>query len=141
MATLPQPPAPSSPAVASADGLRLQLAERASPGAPDGAWWPRSRELRTEVRTLVDEFPTEVGRINRLLYSRPDWDDPLVDGRGVRKVRCERGYVKLGSFPSDDTHLMVLSMADGRRLRLQVIPGATSGPDGARLLAAAGAGA
>ena len=70
----------------------------------------------------MDHFPTEAGRINRLLFSRPDWDDGVVDGRGLRRIKAARGPVKVGSFPRDDTHQMVLAMASGRQLRLLVVP-------------------
>jgi hypothetical protein len=73
----------------------------------------------------VDNLPATAGRINRLLFSRPDWDDALVGGRGARRVRTGRGPVKVGSFPSDDTQLMVLTMATGQRLRLAVVPSDT----------------
>jgi hypothetical protein len=55
------------------------------------------------------------------LFSRPDWDS-VAGAPSVRKIRAARGMVKVGSFPSDDTHLVVLSMATGDRLRLLVVP-------------------
>lgn len=73
----------------------------------------------------MDNLPATAGRINRLLFSRPDWDDALVGGRGARSVRTGRGPVNVGSFPSDDTQLMVLTMATGQRLRLAVVPSDT----------------
>lgn len=73
----------------------------------------------------MDNLPVAAGRINRLLFSRPDWDDALVDGRGARKVQTGRGPVKMGSFPSDDTRLMILAMATGQRLHIAVVPSDT----------------
>lgn len=118
--------------------LRLHLADEAE-GPLAGAWWPQSRDLQDEAADLVDHFPAEVGRINRLLYSRPDWDAAVVGRRGVHKIRAQRGPIKVGSFPSDDTHVMVLTLASGRRLKLAVIPSRLSPADGARRLEAAGA--
>src|SRR3954468_14586678 len=94
--------------------LRLDLRPSCVAGLEDGGWWPQSRDLRVEAADLVDHFPPDVGRINRLLFSRPDWDDGEVDGRGLRRIHAARGPVKVGSFPRDDTHQMVLSMASGR---------------------------
>jgi hypothetical protein len=91
----------------------------------DGVWWPQSRHLQTEAADLVDNLPRSVGHVNRLLFSRPDWDDALVGGRGARRVQTGRGPVKVGSFPSDDTQLMILTMATGQRLRLDVVPSDT----------------
>lgn len=105
--------------------LRLRLRDAATRGQVDGVWWPQSRNLQTEARDLVDNMPRAAGRINRLLFSRPDWDDALVDGRGARRVQTGRGPVKMGSFPSDDTQLMILAMATGQRLRLAVVPSDT----------------
>lgn len=137
MTTSPNMP---SPAPHSRGSLRLRLADDPTPGAVDGAWWPRSRELQEEAADLVDHFPDPVGRINRLLFSRPDWDHSTnAEGGGVRKIVAARGPVKVGSFPGDDTHLMILTMASGRRLRLVVIPSSATRADGERLLSAAGA--
>ncbi len=118
--------------------LRLRLGHPTGANHVDGAWWPQSRDLQAEAADLVDNFPPEVGRINRLLFSRPDWDSPTVDGRGVARIRARRGWVKVGSFPSDDTHLMVLSMASGQRLRLVVVPSDTAPGEGERRVRAAG---
>ena len=117
-------------------GLRLQLSDVASPGRVDGAWWPRSRNLQREAADLVDHFPTASGRIVRLLFSRPDWDKSSERGHGVGTIRAARGSVKVGSFPSDDTHLMIVAMASGRRLKLLVIPSDTPAVEGEQRLRA-----
>lgn len=83
----------------------------------------------------MDHYPNE-DRIYRLLFSPPDWDDGVVDGHGLRRVRCGRGPVKVGSFPRDDTQLMILTMTSGRRIRLQVIPADTAPGDARRALQA-----
>ncbi len=70
---------------------------------------------------LIDNFPRMLGRPARLLFSRPDWD--VVVGRpSARKILASRGTVKVGSFPGDDTHLMVVVMESGERIHLLVIP-------------------
>lgn len=115
-------------------GLRLHLSDPAPSGRVDGAWWPRSRDLHREAADLLDHFPEANGRISRLLFSRPDWDNAGQGGRGVRTIRAARGPVKVGSFPSDDTHLMILSMTSGQRLKLLVIP--SDAPDGEQRLRA-----
>jgi hypothetical protein len=129
----------SIPTVAAtgSDRLRLRLFDEALSGRADGVWWPRSRDLQREAADLVDHFPRESGRIGRLLFSRPDWDDPTRDGRGVRRIRAARGEVKVGSFPSDDTHLMILTMGSGRRLKLVVVPSDTPTAEGEELLRSA----
>jgi hypothetical protein len=94
-------------------------------GRISGAWWPQSRNLQVEAADLVDHFPDQVGHIDRLLFSRPDWDNPVVDGRGVRRIQARRGPVKVGSFPRDDTHLMIVLLSSGRRVSLKVIASTT----------------
>lgn len=107
----------SAPLTGTDTGLRLSLRDARGPRGPvEGAWWPRSRDLQTEAADLVDHFPDTAGRVGRMLVSTPDWDSV------PRKVVVGRGPVKVGSFPSDDTHLMVLSMGDRSRVRLVVVP-------------------
>lgn len=111
-------------------GLRLHLLDEPSMDRVDGSWWPRSRDLQREGADLVDHFPSDHGRISRLLFSRPDWDNATTEGHGLRSIRAERGTVKVGSFPRDDTHLMIATMSSGRRLRLRVIPSDTPPDEG-----------
>lgn len=133
---------PSTPvhALASRVPLRMQLGEPPASGPITGAWWPQSRNLQVEAADLVDHFPDQVGHIDRLLFSRPDWDNPVIGGRGVRRIQARRGPVKVGSFPSDDTHLMILLLASGRRVSLSVIASATDPAEADRQLRATGDG-
>ncbi|WP_299057081.1 DUF5994 family protein [uncultured Nocardioides sp.] len=134
------PSAPSLPAAgpagtAPADHGGLRIALRApARGIPlEGAWHPRSRDLRREGADLVDHFPVEVGRVGRLLFSRPDWDaEPGV--RSAHQIRAARGPVKVGSFPRDDTHLMVVKLSQDRALRLLVVPSDVDEERGRRIL-------
>jgi hypothetical protein len=79
----------------------------------------------------VDHFPAVVGRVYRALYSRPDWSTQ------PRAISTQRGRMKVGSFPRDDTQLIVLSMSTRSSLRLAVIP--PEHPEGATALARASA--
>ncbi|MFC4785270.1 DUF5994 family protein [Nocardioides sp. MAHUQ-72] len=97
--------------------LRLELADELGHGPLDGAWWPRSDDLQREVADLVDHFPA--GRVDHLVYSRPDWADV------ARRVTTRRGSIKIGSFPRDDTHVVLVNLATRRVVRLLVIPAAT----------------
>ena len=75
----------ASDAVPARVPLRLELRPLGVPGHVDGGWWPQSRDLQVEAADLVDHFPVEVGRINRLLFSRPDWDDGVIDPADTRR--------------------------------------------------------
>lgn len=97
----------------------------------DGGWWPHSRDLAVELADLVDHFPARLGRVVRALISPPDWDP------APRRIPIAGGYVKVGSFPGDDTHLIQLRTSDRTLLRLLVVPpGFTVGHGEEALLAA-----
>lgn len=100
---------------------RLALRSVRKEGEPDGAWWPRSRDLSAELPDLFASWPTESVRIGRVLYSPPDWDDRphsvSIPGRA--------GQVSTASFASDNTHMLILTILDGTRRVLEVIPSET----------------
>lgn len=123
MTTSPNGPIPATPSPDRVP-LRILLDNGPESGPLDGAWWPQSRDLQVEAADLIDHFPLEVGRVDRLLYSPPDWDAG-TGASGTHRVHTARGVVKVGSFPHDDTHLMVLRMSSRRSLRLLVVPSTT----------------
>lgn len=103
--------------------LRIRIDGMASQSPLDGAWWPQSSDLQAECADLIDHLPDEHGRIARLLFSRPDWEVGQLPW--PRAIHAARGRVKIGSFPSDDTHLMTLVLTSRARLHLLVIPSNT----------------
>lgn len=111
--------------------LRLALADSPGRDTLDGGWWPQSRLLAVELADLVTHFPATAGRIVRVLCSPPDWDD------APRRVPVPGGSVKVGSFPRDDTHLVLLRTADRTTLRLLVVPPGLSEADGQEAVLAA----
>ena len=107
--------------------LRVRISERPGRDALDGGWWPQSRDLAVELPDLINNFPDGHGRVVRAVYSPPDWDG---HERRVPLPR-PRGYVKVGSFPKDDTHVIDLLMTGSQRLRLLVVPAGADGGDAA----------
>ena len=87
---------------------------------PYGAWWPHNRTLADQLDDLFSAWPPRAGRIVRVLYSPPDWDDR------PRSVAVAGRRVKTGSFPRDDTRQLQLTLGDGVRRIITVIPPATS---------------
>lgn len=73
--------------------LRLQLTPRFDEGRLGGWWAPYSHNLTREAAHLVDGFPTERGRIDRLVYAPPDWDDVLATEVFTRHGRIKVGYM------------------------------------------------
>lgn len=120
------PAAVASPAADDAAQPRLRLADAFDRAALDGAWWPRSRDLAVELPVLLDHLPDRVGRVVHAVVSPPDWDEV------PRRVSRRGGQTKVGSYPRDDTHLLMLSTST-RVLRLMVVPPGT-GDDHARTL-------
>lgn len=112
------------------DLLRLALSPSPGRGALDGGWWPQSRDLEFELADLVDHLPAEVGRVQRVLYARPDWDTQ------PHTVRVARGLLKAGSFPGDDSHMILLRLWSRTDLRLLVVPPEHAVGDQAMRLAA-----
>jgi hypothetical protein len=100
---------------------------------PDGAWWPESRTLGDQLGHLFAFWPPEEGRIARVLFSPPDWDDH------PRSVAVPGRRVKTGSFPHDDTHQLTLSLLDGRRRSITVIPPDTPVGEAEKVLNGVGA--
>lgn len=98
----------------------LALRPGPDPQSPHGAWWPHSRSLSDQLTHLVDQWPAVQGRISRILYSQPDWDDR------PHSVRVTGRRMKTGSFPRDDTHEVTLVLHNGQRRRITVIPPQTS---------------
>lgn len=111
--------------------LRLSMAEHPGRNRLDGAWWPQSRDLAVELADLVDHFPPRFGRIVRALFSPPDWDP------APRRIPVADGYVKVGSFPRDDSHLIHLTTTDRTVLYLLVVPPGFTDYQGAEALLAA----
>jgi len=96
--------------------LRLRLGPQVGQGSLDGSWWPQSRDLPLELAELVDNFPVALGRVRRVVFSRPDWDT------APHRVRVARGLMKVGSYPHGDTHQVWLTMQANTIIRLSVTP-------------------
>jgi hypothetical protein len=101
------------------DARRFAFRATFDKNEPYGAWWPRNRTLADQLDDLLASWPPHAGRIVRVLYSPPDWDDR------PRSVAASGRRVKTGSFPRDDTHQLQLRIGDGVRRAIIVIPPAT----------------
>jgi hypothetical protein len=113
--------------------IRLLLAAPgATPGRLDGAWWPRSRDLATELPALTDELDQRWGRITRIAVNPERW--PVIP----RKVQVTGHVVRVGGHAAelDRDDLLLLSYAAGR-WDLLVIPPETSPAAADRLMTAA----
>ena len=71
---------------------RLRLKPKAPhTGYVDGAWWPRSDDLTTELPDLLAVLSVRLGPIDRVLYKLNDWAKaPTELATGGHAVRLER---------------------------------------------------
>jgi hypothetical protein len=125
--TLPHP----EPVAAPAARLALKT-DGTSRGLLDGAWWPRSRDLLSELPALTDVLDPLWGRITRIAVNPEHW--PVIP----RKVPVDGHIVKAGWFtPEIDPHKLLLLSYGTSRWDLLVIPPETGAESAARLMAAA----
>jgi hypothetical protein len=104
--------------------LRLETTHSRE-GVLDGAWWPRSRDIGTELPGLISALAEHLGPITRVGLDAGAWEE-----LPVRLVIDDR-VVHIDSFPvGDDTVLVTRGDRDHFTL-LVVPPDATQ--DAARL--------
>jgi len=103
----------------------------AARGLLDGAWWPRSRDLLSELPSLTAVLDPLWGRITRVAVNPVYWPDI------PRKVPVDGHIVKAGWFTEFDPHKLLLLSYDNGRRDLLVIPPETGTESAARLMAAA----
>ncbi|MGA5198605.1 DUF5994 family protein [Streptomyces exfoliatus] len=103
--------------------LRLQTTHSRE-GVLDGAWWPRSRDVATELPALIQALTAHLGPIVRVGLDTDAWE-----GVPTRVVVDDR-VVRLESFPvGDDT--VLITRGDNDHFALLVVPPDTT-PDTAR---------
>ncbi|MDH6215208.1 DUF5994 family protein [Streptomyces pseudovenezuelae] len=117
---------------------RLALKSESRSGGPvelDGAWWPRTRDLASELSVLAEVLDPLWGRITRIAVNPRNW--PILPPR----IFVNGHVVKVGWFASellDPDQILLLSYTAGR-WDLLVVPPETDAPVAARLMAAASA--
>lgn len=93
-------------------------------GVLDGAWWPRSRDIATELPELVSALTEHLGPVTRVGLDATAWE-----GLPTRIVVDDR-VVHLDSFPvGDDT--VLITAGDQDLFSLLVVP-PDSPPEAAR---------
>ncbi|MFB6872094.1 DUF5994 family protein [Streptomyces sp. NPDC056323] len=111
---------------------RLSLTPKSTlAGLLDGAWWPRSRDLATELPPLVDALEERYGRTTRVMVNPARW--PVVP----HKVAVTGHTVHVGWFTEQDADKMILLSYAVGRCDLLVIPPGTEPAAAARLMTAA----
>ncbi|MEU8821603.1 DUF5994 family protein [Actinoplanes sp. NPDC048796] len=86
------------------------------PPLHDGGWWPRSADLRTELRTLVPILDHVRGRVTRLLLSAGGW------ATRPSRISTDGRTVTVGYQADRSPFLMTVLCADGGTFTLRVVP-------------------
>jgi hypothetical protein len=112
---------------------RLRLKPKAPiSGYVDGAWWPHSDDLTTELPDLLAVLSVRLGPIGRVIYNINEWAQP------PRKLIIGGRVVRLGGYQRQPVHTLEVLGLRRDRIALLVIPPNTD-PDQAHatLMAAA----
>jgi len=97
--------------------LRLRLKPKApATGHVDGAWWPRSRDLSTELATLAEALSGRLGRIERVTYALSAWDT------APRKLDVGDVRIRLEGFNHQDRNIIQVTGSNHGRISLLVVP-------------------
>lgn len=97
--------------------LRLKLKPKApARGYVDGAWWPRSRDLSTELPRLLAVLAIRLGPIERVSYNLTTWD------AAPRRLDIDGRQLRLGGFRAQHPHTVDVIGPSGSRLTLLVLP-------------------
>ena len=117
---------------ATATPLRLQL-DPNRPAEPylDGAWWPRSTELRAELPALLVELSAQLGSIALVGYHRDAWNAAPGD------LDLAGHPVHLQGFVSPTPPTLVVIADTGQRVTLRVVPPETDGASASQAMTAA----
>jgi hypothetical protein len=130
MTPTPMTPTPMTPTPARATGVwtqptpghtpRLRLKPKASPtGFVDGAWWPASNDLLTELPDLLAVLSVRLGPISHVTYQLGEWATaPVKSVIGGRVVRLA-GYRRQ---PGNTVEVLGLG---GTSVVLLVVPAGT----------------
>ena len=102
--------------------VRVAVSDVLFEGRLDGAWWPHSRDVTTQLPRLLAALPDRLGRITRVSLNLTMWDAT------PNRVQTPGRVLKVGWFTVIDPNLMALSDAEGHQTLLVVIPPETA-PD------------
>lgn len=110
---------------------RLALCERdQTRAAVDGAWWPKSLNLSSELPDLVAVFGSWIGEVHRVVY------DPSVWLPAPARVVRRNEMVSLDPYRLVFSDTIYLMGTHSRDAVLFVLPPSSSGEEARRVLCA-----
>ena len=96
---------------------RLRLKPKApQTGYVDGAWWPRSDDLTTELPDLLAVLSVRLGPIDRVLYKLSDW------AKAPAKLATGGRAVRLDGFRLQPPNTVEVLGLNRNRIALLVVP-------------------
>ncbi len=96
---------------------RLRLKPKAPhSGYVDGAWWPRSDDLATELPDLLAVLSVRLGRIDRVMYNLNEW------AKAPRKLATGGRRVRLDGYQRQPINTVEVLGLNRNRIALMVVP-------------------
>ncbi|WP_067683961.1 DUF5994 family protein [Nocardia miyunensis] len=89
-------------------------------GWVDGAWWPHSHDLTTELPVLLTALAARLGLVHRVIYHLGDWDEAPA------RFITGASWVRLGGFHRKPRHTLDVVGLTGARIALLIIPPRTA---------------
>ncbi len=95
--------------------LRLVLEDVFGPDKVDGWWHPYGTDLSREGSHLINAFPKQRGRIDRIACSPGGWDEE------VTFVFTEYGRIPIGTLPAEYRGVALCRLVGGPIIRIQIM--------------------
>ncbi|WP_327150102.1 DUF5994 family protein [Nocardia sp. NBC_01329] len=110
---------------------RLPTPRAPRPGIVDGAWWPRTDDLVTELAGLAALQRGRAGAVDRIMYDTDTW------GPAPKRTTVGGCPVRLDGYRHLPAHTLCFLGSDRTRRVLLVIPAETEAATAQALLSAA----
>jgi hypothetical protein len=102
---------------------RLRLKPKApTTGYVDGAWWPHTNDLATELPDLLAVLSVRLGPIDQVLYNLSEW------AHAPKRLTADRPAVRLAGYHRQPVNTIEIRGANRDNIVLLVIPAETD-PD------------
>jgi Family of unknown function (DUF5994) len=113
---------------------RLRLKPKApTSGYVDGAWWPNSDDLPTELPDLLAVLSVRLGPIDRVLYNLAKWVQP------PKKLPIDGHVVRLAGYNRQPSNTIEVLGRNRNKIVLLVVPWSTDPDDAHHTMMAAAA--
>jgi hypothetical protein len=113
---------------------RLRMKPKAPPtGYVDGAWWPHSDDLPTELPDLLAVLSVRLGPIDRVIYNLAEWVT------APKKLPTEGRVVRLDGYTIQPVNTIEVIGLNRSKIVLLVVPAHTDPDDAHHIMMAAAA--